>query len=127
MMRIKLLPFCIDFILDFFIQQKNAIFTADSITDYYNVKIGIDQGKIISPLLWCIYFDPLLCKINDLGCSYDLNHTNITDVVSGTYSTSSVQISSLSFMDDANWISSFQDKLESILQTANEFYALTRV
>src|SRR6266498_4149687 len=126
MMRIKLLPFCIDFILDFFIQQKNAIFTADSITDYYNVKIGIDQGEIIFSLLWCIYFDPLLCKINDLGYGYTLSHTQITDVISDSYFTSSLQISFLSFMDDANWISNSQDHLESILQIADEFYDLTR-
>jgi len=90
MMRIKLLPFCIDFILDFFIQQKNAIFTADSITDYYNVKIGIDQGKIISPLLWCIYFDPLLCEINDLGYGYTLSYAHINNVISDSYSTFSL-------------------------------------
>ncbi len=126
MMRIKLPPFCIDFILDFFIQRKNAIFTANGITDYYNVKIEIDQGEIISPLLWCIYFDPLLCKINDLDYGYTLSHTQITDVISNSYFTSSLQISSLSFMDDTNWISDSQDYLESILQIADEFYDLTR-
>ena len=51
MMRIKLSPFCINFIIDFFVHRKNAIFTAKGITDYYDVKIGIDQGEIISLLL----------------------------------------------------------------------------
>src|SRR6266542_5205870 len=35
MIRIKLFPFCISFILDFFIHCKNAVYTADGITDYY--------------------------------------------------------------------------------------------
>ena len=125
-MHIKLPPFCINFIIDFFIHQKNAVYTADSITDYYNIKIGIDQEKIISPLFQCIYFNLLLCEINDLDYGYNLNHTQINDVISGSYSTSSIQISFLSFMDNANWISNFQNHLESILQIADEFYDLIR-
>ncbi len=67
-----------------------------------------------------------MCEINDLGYGYTLSQTQLTDVVFSSYSTSSLQISSLSFIDDANWISDFQNHLESILQVADEFYALTR-
>ncbi len=63
MERVKILLSCINFILNFFTQRKNAILTKEGLSEYYNVKIGIDQGEVISPLLWCIYFDPLLCKI----------------------------------------------------------------
>ncbi|RIA80174.1 hypothetical protein C1645_882316 [Glomus cerebriforme] len=37
---------------------KNQEFTV-GLTDQYNVKVGIDQGEITSPVLWCIYYDPL--------------------------------------------------------------------
>ncbi len=64
----------INFILDFFTYQKNAILTKGGLSDYYDVKIGIDQGEVISLLLWCIYFDPLLCEINELNKVYTLTH-----------------------------------------------------
>ncbi|CAI2201070.1 15472_t:CDS:1, partial [Funneliformis geosporum] len=34
-------------------------------------------------------------------------------------------ISSLGYMDDANWISNSKENLEKILSTANEFYGFT--
>ena len=57
---------------------------------------------------------------------YTIDHTHINDVIADSYSTSSIQISSLSFMNDANWISNSQEHLEAILQIADEFYDLIR-
>jgi len=36
------------------------------------------------------------------------------------------QIATLSFMDNANWISSSLEDLEAILEVADDFYTLTR-
>src|SRR5215216_3996983 len=49
--RIKIPVKCVDLIINLFTNRKNAIFTADGLTDYYDIKIGIDQGEVISPLL----------------------------------------------------------------------------
>ncbi|CAI2189671.1 13581_t:CDS:2 [Funneliformis geosporum] len=43
-----------------------------------------------------------------------------------TTSSLSLEISSLSYMDDANWISNFKENLEDILSIADEFYGFTR-
>jgi len=51
MERVKIPASCINFILDFFTHRKNAILTKEGISDYYEIKIGIDQGEVISPLL----------------------------------------------------------------------------
>ncbi len=126
MKRIKILNFCINFILDFFIHWKNTVFIAKEVTDYYQIKIGIDQSKIISPLLWYIYFNPLLCEIDVLNAGYRLTHHQINDVNSGFQSEISAQISFLSFMNDANWILDSQAYLKSILQLADEFYNITQ-
>ncbi|CAI2198962.1 13969_t:CDS:1, partial [Funneliformis geosporum] len=37
-----------------------------------------------------------------------------------------VDISSLGYMDDANWIASSKEDLEHILDIADEYYSLTR-
>ncbi len=49
--QVKIPSSCIAFILDFFTHRKNAILTKGGLLDYYDVKIGIDQGEVISPLL----------------------------------------------------------------------------
>ena len=49
--RIKIPTKGVDLLINLFTNRKNAIFTADGLTDYYDIKIGIDQGKVISPLL----------------------------------------------------------------------------
>jgi len=124
--RVKIPLACIDFILDFFTHRKNAVLTKGGISDFYNVQIGIDQGEVISPLLWCIYFDPLLCEIDKLNRGYTLDHKWMSNVSKGTMQQLQTQIAALGFMDDANWISNSLEDLESILEVADEFYEITR-
>ncbi len=126
MKRVKIPTSYINFILDFFTYCKNAVLTKEGLSEFYEVKIGIDQGEVISPLLWCIYFDPLLCEINDLHKGYTLTHKWMTNVSNATTQQLQEQIITLGFMDDANWISSSLDDLEDILNVADDFYKLTR-
>ncbi len=126
MKRVKLPSSCINFILDFFTHRKNTILIKGGLSDYYDVKIGIDQGEVISPLLWCIYFDPLLCEINKLNKGYNLNHQWMSNVSQDTKIQLQEQIAALGFMDDANWISSALEDLEEMLAVADNFYKLTR-
>src|SRR6266540_4384229 len=84
MERIKLPAPDINFIIDFFTHRKNAVLTKGGLSDYYDVKIGIDQGEVISPLLWCIYFDLLLCEINQLNKGYTITHRWMNNVSQST-------------------------------------------
>ncbi len=125
MMRVKIPPPCIDFVLDFFTHRQNAVLTKGGLSDYYKVKIGIDQGEVISPLLWCIYFNPLLCEIDQLKKGYTFTHKWMTNVSQGSQQQIQAQIAALGFMDDANWISESLENLEDILEVADDFYKLT--
>ena len=62
--RIKLPGTAIDLILDLSSDRTNRVFTQHRLTDPYDIKVEIDQGETISPLLWVIYIDPLLSIIN---------------------------------------------------------------
>ncbi len=126
MTRVKIPTPCINFILDFFTYQKNAVLTKEGLSEYYEVKIGIDQGEVISLLLWCIYFDPLLCEINESNKGYNLTHHWMSNVSQETQQQLQVQIAALGFMDDVNWISSSLEDLEDILEIADNFYKITR-
>jgi hypothetical protein len=49
--RIKVPELAINLLINLFTARKNAILTTNGISDYYDVKIGIDQGEVILPLL----------------------------------------------------------------------------
>ena len=51
--------------MNLFTNRTNQVVTAYGLTDSYDVITGIDQEEVISPILWCIYYDPLLCKIQN--------------------------------------------------------------
>ena len=97
-------------------------------TPSYDVLVGIDQGEIISPLLWTIYYDPLLVEINDNPqFGYEMSHTWLPNVSLPESKTESVIVSSQAYMDDTSWISSSKEKLECTLSIADEFYTLNNI
>src|ERR1044071_1112051 len=105
----------ITFLLNLFTNRLNKVLTAVGDTDWYNCLIGIDQGEVIFPLLFCIYFDPLLCEIDSLKVGYEMYHTRVVNLSPLKTESHSIMISDLGFMDDANWISSSHSKTETIL------------
>ena len=49
--------------LELFNGREIKIITKFGLTTGFSAKEGIDQGEVISPLLWRIYFDPLLYRL----------------------------------------------------------------
>ncbi|CAB4407435.1 unnamed protein product [Rhizophagus irregularis] len=62
--RLQFPALLVRFILNLFTRRNNKIITCHGDTPRYRVRVGIDQGEIISPLLWVIYLDPLLTMLN---------------------------------------------------------------
>ncbi|GBC01757.1 hypothetical protein RclHR1_43170001, partial [Rhizophagus clarus] len=75
--RIKLPQQFTHLILDLFKDRTNQVITAYGKTTAYNVLTGIDQGEVISPVLWCIYYNPLLAEINQQKLGYTVSCNNI--------------------------------------------------
>ncbi|GBB91748.1 hypothetical protein RclHR1_01910032 [Rhizophagus clarus] len=120
---IRLPASAITLILSLFMNHSNQIFTAYGEASSYRVRIGIDQGDVISLLLWVIYIDPLLTVLkNEMLDPYILRSptllSNITDF------TSDIVINNLVFMDDSTLISSSKAGLEHMLSITEEFYTL---
>ena len=95
-------------ITSLFTGHTNQVITANGLSDPYDVLIGIDQGEVISPLLWVIYIDPLLTALNGLKAS--------------PYSFNGSSTSTLAFMDDTTLVSSSFQGLVDMLNLANKFY-----
>ena len=92
--RIKLPNLFVDFITNSLKNRTNQIITDFGFTDSYKVGNGIDQGEIMSPLLWIIYYDPLFAKIEKIknvkNIGYELNYNN-----------ENIRITDLAYMDDS--------------------------
>ena len=56
-------------VIDLFTDRHNSVITAYGSSPYYKTEIGIDQGETLSPLLWVIYIDPLLTRLNKTAAS----------------------------------------------------------
>src|SRR5687768_11536072 len=100
MQRLRLPQTFINFIKNIFTNRKNSIFTEVGMTTPYDVLIGIDQGEVISPLLWCIYYDPLLKEIESRQLGYQISHTYRQNVYSHNKTTISQHNSASAYMDD---------------------------
>src|SRR5205085_9043618 len=63
LLRIHIPEQITNLIINLFTDRTNKIITNLGPTDLYTVYDGIDQGETITPLLWRIYYDALLCRI----------------------------------------------------------------
>ena len=54
----------IDLTMELFTDRYNTVITAHGQSAPYKTQIGIDQGEVLSFLLWVIYIDPLLTALN---------------------------------------------------------------
>ncbi|GES86723.1 RNA-directed DNA polymerase from mobile element jockey-like [Rhizophagus clarus] len=97
--RIKLPEKFIDIITNLFINHSNEVITAYSNTKPYDILIGIDQGEVISPLLWTIYYDPLISTIANSGLGYNISSNTLPDIRQAP-SRTTVNIPVTAFMDD---------------------------
>ncbi|GBC39613.2 RNA-directed DNA polymerase from mobile element jockey-like [Rhizophagus irregularis DAOM 181602=DAOM 197198] len=120
--RIRLPASAVKFILSLFMKRTNRVFTAHGSTPAYRVRIGIDQGEVISPLLWVIYIDPLLTVLkNEMMDPYVLS---IPSLIDSPNPLPDLKINNLVFMDDSTLISSSKTGMESMLSITEEFYQI---
>ncbi|CAB4405876.1 unnamed protein product [Rhizophagus irregularis] len=94
----------------------------------YRVRVGIDQGEIISPLLWVIYLDPLLTVLNqEASDPFILKSSALLDYSPLEFEQHSLPVSHLTFMDDSTLIASSKSGIEDRLSITAEFYTLNNV
>ena len=128
MSRLKIPINFIDLVLDLFTNRRNFVLTDVGKTKDYDVLVGIDQGEVISPLLWCIYYDPLLTRIQKSShLGYSLSHSFAPDVRSPDIITKQVSVPALAFMDDTLFCSGAHDNMQAILCIASSFHSFTNI
>ncbi|EXX73776.1 hypothetical protein RirG_057350 [Rhizophagus irregularis DAOM 197198w] len=120
--RIRFPASAVKFILSLFTKRTNRVFTAHGSTPAYRVRIGIDQGEVISPLLWVIYIDPLLTVLkHEMMDPYVLSTLSLID---SPNLSPDLMINNLVFIDDSTLISSSKAGMEFMLSITEEFYQI---
>lgn len=54
-------------LLNMYLQQKLRIRWNTTYSDYFNIRNGVKQGGVISPVLFCVYIDGLLVELEKCG------------------------------------------------------------
>ena len=74
--RIKIPDMITKFLINLYNKRKIKVITEYRLTKEFEAGDGLDQGEVISPLIWHIFYDPLLCTVckeKDLGYKIDLS------------------------------------------------------
>ena len=123
MERIKIPKSFIEFIMNSLKERRNRIITDVGLTDEYRVLNGIDQGEILSPILWIIYYNPLFERIKQhKGIGYeikvewneDLEYPKVKKKLEK-------EVFNIAYMDDTTWTAQGKAKLEKQLEIADSF------
>jgi exonuclease III len=123
MQRIKIPTKLINIITNCFSNRQNTVITYFGNTEWYPVEEGIDQGDTISPILWRIYYDPLITKINNMN-GYKLSCQK-TEHDNGSPTQLNIPITA--YMDDTTFITQNQEDLKEIIHTSSSFYNLNDI
>ena len=125
MQRIKLPEPITNLIVNIFANRTNQIITNFGNTESYQVHDGVDQGEMIAPILWRIYYNSLLEEIVQRVKGYGMSAL----IPSNVKTTIPLQqiYSILAYMDDMLWIANSKNKLEKIIEIASSFYKIAGI
>src|SRR5690242_942986 len=107
--------------------RSNQIITNFGLTPSYDVQDGIDQGETITPLLWRIYYDPLISHIFKKYPGYISTVKWLTQLNPNRYQSTSASTSVLAYMDDTLWLAKSTAQLQEITNTASSFYTMAHI
>ncbi|RHZ78707.1 hypothetical protein Glove_157g58 [Diversispora epigaea] len=107
--------------------RENQVLTSHGNMLVYNVEDGIDQGDIISPLFWQIFYNPLVHRIAESKLGYTMKEKWISNLHLQSKRRLSVQISVAAYVNNTNWITPNKQNMKEILTIANKFYQINDI
>ena len=99
----------VNIIINLLTNRSNCVITNFGLIQSYKVQDRIDQEETITPLLWHIYYDPLISKIFNTYSGYTSSTTWTTTIAPLIFDKTEASTSVLAYIDDTLWIAqSFQ-------------------
>src|SRR5581483_9177122 len=105
-------------------KRTSQVITQHGLTEPFITKQGIDQGDTISPLLWRIYYDPLITRVENFKLGYTIE-TRTPITCFGIWDYHKTHISSISYMDDTTWFTNSKNKMQKIQNRIESFANIT--
>ncbi|EXX71294.1 hypothetical protein RirG_079790 [Rhizophagus irregularis DAOM 197198w] len=129
MLRIDIPALLVEWIIALFKHRSLRVATAYGLSDGFTRKDGIDQSDALSPLLWRIFYDLLLVRIQqtkDSGYEMKVNWPNdINDPK--TWTQYRLQVPVCAYIDDTVFLESSKFRMQKIVDIANEFYSINDI
>src|SRR5205823_2020042 len=118
--RIKMNKKYIAIMRDLHLNRKSSVIMAYGPTSPHYVQDGLDQGETHAPILWRIFYDPLLCTVDKLMAMMGYHMQQVLN-------TPSPGINHLAFVDDTVWIANSKSSMTRILVTADSFFKINNI
>ncbi|CAB5377344.1 unnamed protein product [Rhizophagus irregularis] len=80
--RLHFPPPIVALLISLFTNRKNNVILPSGLSTAFDVLQGIDQGEVISPILWIIYYDPMFTHLTSLP---DILHTTSVTKINNIY------------------------------------------
>src|SRR5205085_4534429 len=126
--RIKIPVLGQSFIIDLFDKRQTRIITALGLTEAITASDGIEQGEVISPLIWRIFYDPLLTKVKkNTLLRYELEVSWQENLEEKRKKTKRVRQAVVAFADDTTWIANSKEQLEEIIKISEDFFKINDI
>jgi len=110
-------------LIEIYEKREVRVITKNGLSEGFQAQDGINQGEVISPLIWRIFYDPLLCKIQNSMMGYKMILLDPID----KDKREELRVSGLAFADDTTWIGRSQQDMQAIVDKAQEFYELNDI
>jgi hypothetical protein len=128
MERIKIPKVIIIFILNLFYNRQSKVITHWGTTDAFEIKDGIEQGEVLSPLVWRIFYDPLLERIQeDSNLGYTVSVSVPFNYNLGFAKKMEWRQAVVAFADDTTWIANSKSQMQRTIQIAEEFFQMNDI
>src|SRR5579871_5745709 len=124
--RIKIKGKLKKLIMYIFENRENRVIVNKDMTDSFDVEDGLDQGEVWSLILWRIFFDPLLCKLEKMkkDMSYKMKAEEIINIKMKCSRTLQYEVNHVAFMDDANLIAESKDQIIGLYGMCDSFFKM---
>ncbi|CAH1768885.1 13259_t:CDS:2, partial [Entrophospora sp. SA101] len=108
--------------------RKAKIITPFGLTNPISIESGIEQGETYSPLLWKLYYDPILQYIQENAHNNLLTiHSKSPSETLHQKSQTTITIPPLAFVDDVSWIANSRSAMKNILEITQRYNILNNI
>ncbi|GES87450.1 reverse transcriptase family protein [Rhizophagus clarus] len=102
--------------------------TAFGLTDNVIAQDGIDQGDALSPLMWQIFYDPLLMRLQNRRCEgYKMGIEWPTNICTRSTYKLEMQILAMAYMDDTIYLDHSVTGVQESIDIADDFYRIHNI